>query len=119
MQGQRTQAPPGPGGYESERLTALDWVRLGVGVIARIAFWVIVLFIVGNAVVQAATDDQWVLAFIEASFFPATFLIYPFAAAPDATARPFAEGTTFIPFLVTALIAYPVSTFVGGFDPID
>jgi len=98
---------------------ALDYARLGIGLLARATFWLCLWFIVGNAAVQAVKNDDWLLAILEVSFFPATFVIYPFAAHADAMAWPLAEGTTLIPFLAAALIAYPISTLVGGLEPVD
>jgi len=107
-------------GYEDvERPSWLDWTRLGIGLAARGIFWLCFVLIVGNAVVQAIADDEWVLAVFEVAFFPLTFLIYPFAADPLAQAWPLADGTNLIPFLVAAVVAYPISTFVGGLPPVE
>lgn len=105
--------------YEQRPARPIDYIRVGVGLVARIVFWICVWFIVGNAIAQAIADTSWVLAFVELALFPLTFLIYPFVAAPFALAWPFADGTNLVPFLVAALIAYPISTVVGGLDPVD
>ncbi len=100
-------------------LTALKRARLTIGVVARGVFWLCLLFILGNAVLQALADGQVVVAVLELAFFPIAVLVYPFAAAPDALAWPLAEGTSLIPALVAMLVAYPVSTFVGGLPPVE
>lgn len=93
--------------------------RLAIGLIARLATWAIVWFIVGNAVYQAIQDDLIGLAVAEAVLFPFTFFIYPFVAEAGHSAWPFADGTTLMPFLVAAVLLYPVSTFVGGLGPME
>lgn len=105
--------------YEKSSARPIDYMRAGVGLVARFVFWICVWFIVGNAVAQAITDGSWVLAFLELALFPLTFLVYPFVADPFALAWPFADGTNLVPFLVAALIAYPISTVIGGLDPVD
>lgn len=97
-----------------ERLTTLDWTRIVVGLIARGVMWASVIFIVGNAVAQSVHDGAILLAIIMAAFFPLTFFIWPFVAEAGAQAWPLADGTSFIPFLITAIVAYPVSTLIGG-----
>ncbi len=96
----------------------MDALRFGIGGVARLLTYACLFCIVGNAVVQSALNDQWLLALVEMGAVPLTFFIYPFVAPADALAWPFADGTSLIPVLVTALIAYPISTFVGEFDPI-
>jgi len=76
-------------------------------------------FIVGNALLGSAQAHSWGDVVGEAVAFPIVFFLHPFMASPDAVAWPFADGTSFIPALVVALIAYPVSTVVGGLDPVD
>ncbi len=97
----------------------MDAARLVIGLIARGITYLGLVFIVGNAVVESAKNGDWVLALIELAAFPLTFLIYPFAAPEGAQAWPLADGTSFIPALIAALVAYPISTFIGGLDPID
>jgi hypothetical protein len=94
--------------------TALDWVRFIIGLIARGVMWACVIFIVGNAVVWTWNESAGLVAIAEAILFPLTFFIYPFVAEADATAWPLEDGTSFIPFLIVAVIAYPISTLVGG-----
>lgn len=97
----------------------MDSARIIIGLLARAVFWAGFLLIVGNAVLQAIADDQWVLAFFEVAAFPLTFLLYPFLQPEFGNAWPWTDGHTLIPVLVTALVAYPISTLVGGLDPVD
>jgi hypothetical protein len=94
-------------------------IRLTIGVAARITTWAIVFLIVGNAMYQAIDDDTVFVAILEAAVFPITFFVYPFVAEGAYSAWPFADGTNLIPFLVAALILYPVSTVVGGLGPME
>lgn len=101
-----------------DQLTALDWLRVGIGLVARAVMWACVIFIVGNAVAQAITDGTIALAIAEAIFFPITFFVYPLAAEAGAQAWPLADGTSFLPFLITGCVAYPVSTIIGGMETV-
>lgn len=89
------------------------------GLATRGIFWLCFWFIVANAIAQAIRENNIGLAVFEFVGFPATYFIYPFAAHAGAGAWPLAEGTSFIPFLVVAAIAYPISTIVGGRPPVD
>ena len=93
--------------------------RLTIGVLARGVMWACLWFIVGNAVAQCIHNSDWVLAFLALALFPLTFFIYPFAASPTDSAWPVGDDTALIVALAVALIAYPISTFVGGLDPVD
>jgi len=97
----------------------METLRFAVGGIARIVVYACMVFIVGNAVYGSIQAHDWFSAIVEAGAFPATFVLHPFLASAHAVAWPFADGTSFIPALVGAFVAYPVSTFVGGFAPID
>lgn len=99
--------------YE-DRPTALDWIRIAIGLIARGVMWACIIFIVGNAAAQAWSDDAIGSAIFEVLLFPLTFFIYPFAAKAGAQAWPLEDGTSFIPFLIAAVLAYPISTLIGG-----
>ena len=80
--------------------------------------WACLWFIVANAIAQAIHESQWVLAVFELAIFPATFFIYPWVADADASAWPLGDASLFIPAFIVAVIAYPISTFVGGLDPV-
>lgn len=101
------------------QLTAVEKLRLAVGLLARGVFWLCFVFILGNAVFQAIDDAAILTAIIELVFFPLTVILYPFAAHAHAMAWPFADGTSLIPALVVMVVAYPVSTFVGGLPPVE
>src|SRR4051812_26051411 len=101
--------------------TRIDHFRAGVGVVARAVMWLCVWFIVLHAFFQAIHEggSMVVTAIFALAFFPATFFIYPFVAPPGAQAWPFPDGTSFIPFLVIALVAHAISTVIGGMEPVD
>lgn len=99
--------------------TRVDYARFGFGLIARLATWVLVFFIIGNAAIEALGDDEVALAIFEAAFFPITFFVYPFVAEGTYSAWPLADGTSLIPALVAAVVLYPISTFVGGFGTME
>ncbi len=77
-----------------------------------------ILCIVGNCVAQAISVDHWGTAIGALVVLPLTFFVYPFVSPEGAIAFPFADGASLIGVLIIGLIAYPISTFVGGFDPI-
>lgn len=115
-------------GYETEgaslydgqaEASFVDYLRFGIGLIARGVFWLCLLFILGNAVAQAVRESAYVLGFFELSAFPITVLLYPFVHHPDAYAWPFAAGSSLVPAFVAMMVAYPVSTIVGGLAPVD
>lgn len=91
-------------------------MRLGIGLTARGVFWLCLWFIVANAVAQAIADGQWVIALFAAGLIPLTFVAYPFIGPG---AWPFTTSGALFVALGAALIAYPISTLVGGLDPVD
>jgi hypothetical protein len=93
--------------------------RFAIGGVARLAVYACMLFIIGNAIYGSIHADDWISAFFEAALFPAVFFLHPFFASPEAVAWPLADGASFVPALVIALVCYPISTFVGGFGAID
>lgn len=97
----------------------MDGVRVMVGLLARGLFWLCVWDIVLNAVTQAISAHQYVLAFVEVAGFPLTYFLYPFLQPAFGNAWPWAEGSTLIPVLIVGAIAYPVSTVFGGLKPVD
>lgn len=94
-------------------------LRVTIGAFARVLFWACLVFIVGNAVAQALSETHWITAVAEIGFFPITYLVYPFAANAHAIAWPLADGTSFVPALIIGVVAYPVSTFVGGLGAVE
>jgi len=90
-----------------------------IGLLARAVFWICAWDIVVNAVTQAIGAHQYIFAVIELGAFPATYLLYPFLQPTVGNAWPWAGGHTLIPVLVLSLIAYPISTLVGGLKPVD
>jgi len=86
---------------------------------ARGVFWLCVWDIVVNAITQAVSAKQYVLAAFELIGFPATYLLYPFLQPHGGNAWPWAEGHTLIPVLVGGVIAYPVSTLIGRLAPVE
>ena len=92
-------------------------IRIFVGIVARLVFWVMVILIVGNAVAHLVSEGSIIGAFFAVVLLPLTVLIYPFVSPEGASAWPMAGGSSLIPLLVVAVIAYPISTFIGGLDP--
>lgn len=88
--------------------------RVTIGVAARLVFWAMVWLIVGNAVAQAISEGSVFGAILAVVLLPLTVFVYPFIAPDGAFAWPLADGSSLIPFLVAAAIAYPISTFIGG-----
>jgi hypothetical protein len=93
--------------------------RTIVGLLARALVWLCIWDIVVNAVVQAISAHQYVLALFEVGFFPATYFLYPFLQPSTGNAWPWTEGHTLIPILIVGVLAYPISTFIGGLEPIE
>lgn len=102
-----------------EEASVVDYLRLAIGLIARGIFWLCLLFILGNAIAQAVHEKAYLLGFVELSAFPITVLLYPFVHHAEAYAWPLATGTSFLPAFIAMIVAYPVSTIVGGLPPID
>ena len=97
----------------------MDGVRLGIGLLARLVFWFCVWDIVLNAVTQAISAKDYVLAFFEVVAFPLTYMLYPLLQPASGNAWPWGDGHTLIPVLIVGLLAYPVSTLVGRLEPVD
>ena len=93
--------------------------RLTVGLLPRALFWHYVVGSVGNAITKASRAKQYALAFFEAAGFPVTYLLYPLLQADSGNAWLWADGHTLIPVLVAGVLAYPVSTIIGGVEPVD
>jgi hypothetical protein len=85
-------------------------VRLFIGVIARLIVWACVAVIVGDAVVTMWDRANYVLMVAALCFFPATVFIWPWTHS--------AFGVSLIFFYVIGAVAYPISTVIGGLDPI-
>jgi TctA family transporter len=89
-------------------------MRFLIGLVARAAFWAAVVVIVGDAVIELWNDDNKVLAIASIVLFPITIFVWPLSNLDHA-----AFGYDLWLFLAVAVIAYPISTFVGGLSPID
>lgn len=94
-------------------------LRLSAGLLARGVFWLCVWGIVLNAVTQAISARDYLFAFFELVAFPLTYFLYPFLQPTAGNAWPWADGHTLIPVLIVGVLAYPVSTVVGGLEPVD
>jgi len=92
----------------------MDGPRIAIGLSARLVFWVMVLFIVGNAAVFIWNEGNGFLAILSVGFFPLTVFLWPFFSPEAASAWPLNDSTGLIYFFVVAAIAYPVSTLIGG-----
>ncbi len=76
-----------------------------MGVLARLAFWVMAIYIVGHAVVESWTAGEPAMAVAKVLFFPLTYTIYPWTA-------------DLVVLFFASLVAYGVSN-LGGMQPID
>lgn len=85
-------------------------MRLLIGLVARALFWVGLGVIVIDAVVELWNRGDGALAVAAAIFFPVTFIVWPWTHE--------AFGYPLWIVLVAAVIAYPISTFVGGLEPV-
>lgn len=77
-----------------------------VGVFSRAAFWMLAIYIVGSFAVPAWGNGEFVLAVFSVILFPITYLLYPWF------------GDLVIAFIIS-ILAYMVSTFIGGLSPVD
>jgi hypothetical protein len=85
-----------------------------IGLVARGLFWLCALVIAANAVTQSISTKDYALAVLEVVGFPATYVLYPFLQPSSGHAWPWDAGHTLIPVLIVGVIAYPVSTVIGG-----
>lgn len=81
-------------------------MQVAVGILARTLFWVLFLWIVGQAAVDAWTSGNPGLAVAAVVFAPLTYVVYPWIGGMVAV-------------WVASLVAYVFSTVVGGQPPID
>lgn len=94
-------------------------MRIIIGGIARLVFFACAAIIVGNAVVNCFQDGNVGMGIAAIVALPITFFVYPFVVPESHTLWPFGDDVSMVAILVVALIAYPISTFVGGHDPVD
>ena len=92
----------------------MDSARVGIGLIARLVFWAMVLLIVGNAAVYIWNEGDQFMALISVVIFPLTVFLWPFVSPDAASAWPLDQSSGLIYFFLVAVIAYPISTFIGG-----
>lgn len=88
--------------------------RVVIGLVARGVFWVAIFLIVGNAAVYLWSEGAWFFSLLSVGFLPFTTFLWPIFAPETASAWPLGERSGLWLFLLTAAIAYPISTFVGG-----
>lgn len=89
-------------------------IRVTVGVVARVVFWVALALIVVDAVAELWKRGDAPLAVAAAAFFPVTVFVWPLAETGAAV-----FGLTCWWLLIVCIVAYPISTFVGGLEPVD
>jgi hypothetical protein len=89
-------------------------MRLVIGIVARLAVYACFALILGDAFFELWRDHHVVLAVLALIFFPATIFIWPITHLGDTV-----FGLKLWLVFVTALVAYPVSTFIGGMRPIE
>jgi hypothetical protein len=88
-------------------------MRLTIGVIARMVTYAAFVVIVGDAVLTLIQRGGGgiVTAVFALGFFPVTIVVWPWTHE--------AFGVSLIVFFVAAVVAYPISTFVGRLAPIN
>jgi hypothetical protein len=86
-------------------------MRLMVGLLARLFFFVCFAFVEIDALVTLAHRSDWNLFFWALIGFPITVLVWPWTH--------WAFGVPLWIIGVTMLVSYPVSTIVGRLDPVD
>ncbi len=85
-------------------------LRVFIGIVARIITWVAIAIIVIDAVVSLWQDGNYILSVLAAILFPATVFIWPWTHS--------LWGVSLIIVFAIAVVAYPISTFVGRLPPI-
>jgi len=86
-------------------------MRLAVGVSARAIWFVAMVAVYVDALVVLAKRPNWGLFFGALIAFPITILVWPWKHT--------AFGVPLWIVGVVMLVAYPISTFVGGLDPVE
>lgn len=77
-----------------------------------------VTLIIGNAAAYLWNDGNWLYSILSVVLFPLTTFLWPFFSPDAASAWPLEDGVGLIYFFVIAVVAYPISTFVGGLDSV-
>jgi len=96
----------------------MDGLRLGIGAVARLIFWVAALLIVGNAAVYLWNDGAVVYSVLSVALFPATLFLWPWFSPEAASAWPFDDSVYLIYLFLVCVVTYPISTIVGGLRPV-
>src|SRR4051812_22562236 len=89
-------------------------MRLAIGVVSRIIVYVCFGLLIGDAVVTEWRHQNYVLSVLALIFFPATIFLWPLTHLGDTV-----FGVKLWLLFVISLVAYPISTLVGGLSPID
>jgi len=88
--------------------------RVMVGLVARVIFWFAIFLIVGNAAVYLWSMGAWFFSLLSVALLPFTTFLWPIFAPEAASAWPLGGRSGLWLFFLTAAIAYPISTIVGG-----
>ena len=92
---------------------------MAVGVLARLVTVAGYLLIVADAVIGLWQTSQRVLAVLALIASPITVFVWPVFGDGDGVGNAAVAGPHLWIVLLAAMIAYPISTFVGGLPPID
>lgn len=96
----------------------MDGMRLGIGLVARLVFWVAALLIVGNAAAYLWSDGAILYSILSVALFPLTLFLWPWFSPEAASGWPFDDSVYLIYLFLVCLVAYPLSTIVGGMRPV-
>ena len=88
--------------------------RVFIGLVARGVFWVAILLLVGNAAVFLWSEGNWFFSIVSVVMLPFTTFLWPIFAPEAASAWPFEARSGLWILFAVAVVAYPISTFVGG-----
>lgn len=80
--------------------------RSVVGLFARGVFWLSLLWILGDSAFSSWRDGNVGMIVAKLVFFPVTYVVWPWLS-----------GLWWL--FVVSIVAYAVSTFVGGLEPVD
>ncbi|MDQ2910709.1 MAG: hypothetical protein M3R39_06810 [Actinomycetota bacterium] len=88
-------------------------MRALIGIVSRLLVYACFVLLIGDAAVELWRGQNYFWSVMAVIFFPVTIFVWPLTHLSDTV---FGLPLWFV--FVVSVVAYPISTFVGGLPPI-